>query len=131
MSQENVEMVRAWYEAFNRRDFEAFLEFVDDEAEFESRLIAMEGDYHGHEGVRRWWENFLGVFPDYTVEVLEVRDLGDITLAHLRGRAHGADSATPLVDSFWQLHRWGGGRWVWTANLSTEAEALEAAGLRE
>ena len=62
----------------------------------------MEGAYHGHEGLRRWWDAFPGSFPDYTLVVEEVRDLGDTTLAHARGRGHVAGSATPLIDSFWE-----------------------------
>jgi hypothetical protein len=73
---------------------------VDDEVEVESRLVAMEGGYHGHEGLRRWWDGFLGTFPDYTCEVEELRDLGDVTLGHIRGWGRGAASDTPIVDPF-------------------------------
>ena len=41
----------------------------------------MEGRYHGHDGIRRWWENLLDTFPDFTIEVIEVRDLGNLTIA--------------------------------------------------
>jgi len=131
MSQENVELAYRAYDAFNRRDWNAFLALADEEIKVESRLVAMEGSYEGHEGLRRWWDNFLGAFPDYTGEVQELRDLGDVTLAHVRGWGHGAGSATPLVDPFWQPLRWREGKCVWWRNCSTEAEALEAAGLKE
>ena len=68
--------------------------------------LGMEGGYHGHEGLRRWWNDFLGAFPDYTAEVEELRDLGDVTLAHVRGWGHSAASHTPIVDPFWQPIRW-------------------------
>jgi ketosteroid isomerase-like protein len=128
MSQENVELAYRAYDAFNRRDWDAALALMDDEVEVESRLVAMEGVYHGHEGVRRWWDDFLGALPDYTVEVEELRDLGDVTLAHFRGRGHARD--TPLVDPVWQPVRWRDGKCVWWRVCPTEAEALEAAGLR-
>jgi ketosteroid isomerase-like protein len=129
MSRENLELTYRAYDAFNRRDLDAFLELMHEEVEVESRLVAMEGGYHGHEGTRRWWSNFLGILPDYTVEVERVRDLGDVTVAQLCGRGHGAASATPLVETFWQATRWREGKCVWWRNFSTEAEALEAAGL--
>ena len=106
MSQENVERARRAYEAFNRRDRDDFLALMDEEVEVESRLVAMEGGYHGHEGVRRWWDDFLGAFPDYTCEIEELRDLGDVTLCHSRGWGHSAGSDAPLVDPFWQPIRW-------------------------
>jgi ketosteroid isomerase-like protein len=131
MSQENVELAYRAYDAFNRRDWDAFVLLSDPEIEIESRLVIMEGGYHGHEGLRRWWENFLGAFPDYTCEVEELRDRGDVTLGHIRGWGHAAASDAPLVDPFWQPIRWRDGRCVWWRNCSTEAEALEAAGLED
>ena len=83
------------------------------------------------EGLRRWWESFLGAFRDYNLEVEELRDLGDVTLAHMRGWGHGADSGTLLVDLFWIPMRWRDGKIIWWRSCSTEAEALEAVGLSE
>jgi hypothetical protein len=131
VSRENVELGLVMLDAFNRRDWDAFVALADDEIEAESRLVAMEGGYHGHEGLRRWWDDFLGAFPDYTAEVEEMRDLGDVTLAHMRGWGHGAGSATPIVDPFWQPLRWRDGKVVWWRNCTTEEEALEAIGLRD
>jgi ketosteroid isomerase-like protein len=131
MSQENVELVKAAYEAFNRRDLDTMLALAHDEVVVESRLVAIEGGYRGLEGVRRWWTNMLDVLPDYKVEAEEVRDLGDVTLARIRARGHGADSATPLEETVWQAVRWQDGKYVWWRTFQREAEALEAAGLSE
>lgn len=131
MSDENVELARRALEAFNRRDWEACLALMDEDVEIESRLVAMEGAYHGHEGLRGWWNDFLGAFPDYTADALEIRDLGDVTLGHMRGWGHSAGSDTPLIDPFWQPTKWRDGKCVWWRNCSTEAEALEAVRLRE
>lgn len=131
MSRENVELGLRAADAFNRRDWDAFVALMDDEVEIESRLVAMEGGYRGHEGLRRWWNHFLGAFPDYTVEIEEVHDLGDVTLAHVRGWGHSAGSDTPIVDPFWQPTRWRDGKCVWWRNCATKAEALEAMALRD
>lgn len=131
MSQENVELTLRMFHAFNLRDWEALRELIDDDVVIESRLVAMEGGYPGHDGLRRWWDNLLGVFPDYTVEVQDLRDLGDVTVGYLRGSGHGGGSATPIVDPFWITIRWQDGKCVWWRNCSTEAAALEAAGLAE
>jgi len=131
MSEENVELVRRAFEAFNKRDLDTMLALSDEEIVVESRLTAMEGGYRGHQGVRRWWKNTFDVLPDYEIEVEEVRDFGDVTLARLRARAHGAGSAAPLEEVIWHIARWRGGRNTWWRNCMTEEEALEAAGLRE
>ena len=129
MSLENLDLTRAMADAFNRRDWPGFVAFADEEIEVESRLVAMEGAFSGHDGLRRWWDAFLGAFPDYSLEIEELRDLGDVTLAHLGGWGHGAGSATPLIDPLWQPLRWRNGKCVWWRNCATEEEALEAAGL--
>lgn len=131
MSQENVELVYRAFDAFNRRDLDANLALMDDDVESLPRAVAMEGSYHGHEGTRRWWEDLLDVFPDFTVQVVEVRDLGDVTLAALRVLGHGAGSDTPTEEAIWHVARWRRGKCIWWRTFSTSDEALEAAGLRE
>ena len=133
MSQENVERAYRGYDAFNRRDLGAFLGFVDPEVEFTTRFTQLEGDpqYHGHDGVRKWWEDLLGVFPDLSFDVLEVRDLGALMIAALRVRGHGVDSDVPFEETVWGAGEWRRGKVVWWQMFGTEAEALEAAGLRE
>ena len=131
MSQENVELHYRAIDAFNRRDLEAFLALMDDEVEAASRIVAMEGGLHGHDGIRQWWANWFSAFPDYNIEVVEMQDFGDVTLATLRALSHGAGSAVPLEDKTWQAVRWRDGKTIWWRNLYTRREALEAVGLSE
>ena len=59
MSQENVELYRRATQAFNDRELDAFLALMDADVEAVPRIGAVEGDYHGHDGMRRWWESLL------------------------------------------------------------------------
>ena len=81
MSQENVELAHRGVDAFNRRDLGAFLALMAADVEAGSRLAAMEGGYHGHDGIRHWWQNLLDAIPDYTLETVEARELGNLTTA--------------------------------------------------
>src|SRR3954452_9242519 len=125
MSRENMDLALLMYELFNRRDLDAMLALMHDEVEIEPRLGALEGDYRGHEGVCRWWSDLLASLPDYTAEIADVQDLGDMTLGQIRGRAHGAVSATPVVETWWQSIRWRDGRCLWWRNFAAKADALE------
>ena len=131
MSQQNVELAHQAYYALNRRDLGAFLALMDVDVEAVPTVVAMEGEVRGHDGVRRWHASVIDIFPDFTVEVVTVRDLGDLTLAPVRFRGHGASSDTPFEKRLWNAAEWRQGKCVWWGNYRTEAEALEAAGLRE
>jgi hypothetical protein len=104
---------------------------MDDDVEAASRLGAIEGSYHGRDGIRRWWQNWFDAFPDYTAEVVEVRDLGDLTVAALRMRGHGAGSDTPVEEMQWLVSKWRDNKVVRWSSHVTEAEALDAVGLPE
>jgi ketosteroid isomerase-like protein len=133
MSEENVELAHHVYDAFNRRDLEAFLAFLDPQVEFTPRVEPMEGghDYHGHAGMRDWWRNLIAVFPDFSAEVLGVRDLGDSIVVALHIRAHGHESGVPIDEVWWHAAKARDGKVTWVRAFGSEAEALEAAGLRE
>jgi ketosteroid isomerase-like protein len=131
MSKDNVDLVYRGFDAFNRRDRDAALALMDDDVEGIPRIAAIEGSYHGHEGMRRWWNNLLDAFPDFTIEVGEVRDLGDVTVAAVNLRGQGAGGDTPTEAAIWHVARWRRGKCVWWRTFPTADEALEAVGLSE
>jgi ketosteroid isomerase-like protein len=121
-----VELTRQVFELFNRRDSAAFVELMDADVEAWPRLAAVEGGYHGHDGIRRWWKSLLDTIPDFTVEVIEVRELGDATLTNIHTSGHGADSGSPLDETVWVAIEWRDNQVLWWGVFATEAEALEA-----
>ena len=129
MSQKNVDLARRTIDAFNRRDLDAFLALMDDDIEIASRIVAIEGGLRGHDGVRRWWQNWLDTWPDYRAEVVEMRDHGDVTIAATRALGHGAGSEVPFEDAAWQVCRWRAGKLAAWSIFTDEDQALEAVGL--
>ena len=118
-------------DAFNRRDLEAFLTLMDKDVEAVSRIVAVEGGLHGHDGIRQWWDNWLEIFPDYKLEVVGMRDLGDATIATFSAVGHGAGSELPFEDNAWLACRWRHGKCIWWQVFRAEADAREAAELAE
>jgi hypothetical protein len=97
-----------------------------------SRVLAIEGgSYRGHDGTRGWWRDLLGVFPDFRIEVVWVRDARGVTVSELRNSAHGEGGAAPLEEFAWQVSGWRDGRVVRWQMYESEQEAIEAAGLPE
>ena len=132
MSQENVEQLYRAYDAFNRRDLDAYLARIDPEVEFTPRIMGLEGGfYRGHDGVREWWRTLFAVFPDFTTEILEVRDLGESVIVALRIRGRGVEGGVPIDEVWWQTIKVRDGKATGWKNFGTEAEAREAAGLSE
>jgi ketosteroid isomerase-like protein len=133
MSQENVELLYRAYDALNQRNIDAMLALSDPDVEFTPLLLELEGGgpYRGHDGVRRWWEDLLGVFPDFSSKIEEVRDLGDVTAARLRMGAHHAESDAPVEETIWLVVEWHHNKVIWWRTFRSQAEALEAAGLSE
>jgi hypothetical protein len=77
MSQENGDLARRVYDAIARRDLDAVLAFFDPDVEAEPTGGEVFGtSHHGHDRARRFWNELFSAFPDYSAEVLEVRDLG-------------------------------------------------------
>jgi ketosteroid isomerase-like protein len=131
MSQENVEIVQRVFGALQCNDVDEFLRHLDPEVEFRSLVLELEGPVFGHEGAREWWRGLKEVFPDWNPTMLEVRDLGEYVLVHARGQGRGGGSGVGIDDDFWQVAQFRDGRVVRYAAFRTEAEALEAVGLRE
>ena len=133
MSQENVDRTYRSIDAFHRRDIDAFLALTDEEVEFTPFEIALQGGdpYRGHEGVRKWWTDSIGAFPDFSATVHQVRDLGDVTLVHAVLHGRGAESGATFERTMWQVVKWRDGKCVGWRAFDSEAEALEAAGLSE
>jgi ketosteroid isomerase-like protein len=127
----NVERHYQAINAANSRDLNALLAVMDPEVEAHPRLASMEGSFHGHDGIRRWWTNLLDTFPDLAAEVVSMEDLGDLTLAAVHIRGHGVESDTPFDATFWQIARWRSGKCFWRATFNTRAEALASVGVSD
>ncbi len=63
MSQENIDVVRAVFEAWNRRDFDAAVRHVRDDVELHfigGFAEVMGTEWKGRDGLLRFWRDWLG-----------------------------------------------------------------------
>jgi ketosteroid isomerase-like protein len=138
MSQENVEIVRTLLDGFAHRQHERAFELYDPEIEWDaSRMVVglpdAAGVYHGHEGVRAYWRNWLSAWSDLDFELQDVVDGGDEVVALIRNqRQWGRHSGIVTeVQPYGLVFTIRDGKVVRWRAYPDQDSALEAAGLRE
>jgi ketosteroid isomerase-like protein len=138
MSQENVEIVRTLLDGFAHRQHERAFELYDPEIEWDaSRMVVglpdAAGVYHGHEGVRAYWRNWLSAWSDLDFELQDVVDAGDEVVALIRNqRQWGRHSGIVTeVQPYGLVFTIRDGKVVRWRAYPDQDSALEAAGLRE
>jgi ketosteroid isomerase-like protein len=135
MSQENVEIVRAIWEAWNAGDMEALFAHLHPELVYHPRADEPDSSPHvGLDAYKRLTYGFVESFAEVTFEVLEVIDAGDrvIISTVLHAVLHGQGSASGGVsDTYVFVFKVRDGLGVEGWEYRTKQEALEALGLSE
>jgi ketosteroid isomerase-like protein len=132
MSEENVEVVRAAYEAIARRDREALDAIIREHLapDFEFEAVLTGATYKGVDG---FWE-LLDDIQDtvgYTPEVQEAIDLNEHVLIVLRMSGRGSRSGVSVAQQGAVLVTFDGSTLLSGKSFASKSEALEAVGLRE
>jgi ketosteroid isomerase-like protein len=133
VSEENVELHRRLYEAFNARDADSLVALCDPGITVQSAFAAVSGTvYHGHDGVRRWHGDLAEAWgDDIRVEAEAYFDLGEHALAfdvlHGRGRQSGAEVALPAA----AVTRWRDGQCVYFKAYAHREDALRDLGVSQ
>ena len=104
MSQENVEIVRRGHVAFREAGEEAIFEYLDADVDLTPVAELLDSEtYHGHEGVRHWFQTMRDAFGDFGWEPQEFVDLGDHVLVATRFFAEGRGSGVPVEAMVYNL----------------------------
>jgi ketosteroid isomerase-like protein len=132
MPQENVEIVRRSFEAFQGGDYEAAMAALDPGIEYDLTHFPDGQIYLGHDGVREAFRIWLGTWEDYRQVLDELIDLGgDEVLAVVRefgrGKGSGIEVERPTA-GVWTMRD---GKAVRIRFYAGKAEALQAADLSE
>ena len=105
MSQENVEIVRRWNAAYNRRDFETLIELTDPDFEFRSIFVGIESVFRGHHGLRAYFEGIESAYARFEIPPQRYFDAGAAVLVECRiewrGNGSGAEGSMPMAVAAW------------------------------
>jgi ketosteroid isomerase-like protein len=104
---------------------------MDPEVRFEHRLAALQGNFVGVDGVRRWFMDLVEHFDSWRISCTDIRDLGDRVLALGTIRATGTESGVETELPLAIVARYKHGRLIHFIDYGDRDQALEAAGLRE
>jgi ketosteroid isomerase-like protein len=121
-------LVRQAVDAFTARDLDGILAVADEEIVFRSLLTEAERPlYHGHDGVRDWFDNVFGVFPDWQPRPRPAsHDEVDAVVIGLDVTATGAGSGVPIDQTYWLGARVRDAKIVFFGFFRTESDALDA-----
>jgi ketosteroid isomerase-like protein len=133
MPQENVEIVRRMFDAANRRDVHTLEALFSEDFELHSVLAASEGGvFRGRQGIRDYFAEFDAAFAEVHYEIEDVIDTGeDRVVALVKFTTRGKGSGVILDQRFGLVVTFQGEEISRMDSYFNQAEALEAAGLRE
>jgi ketosteroid isomerase-like protein len=132
MSEENVELVRTAYEAWNRSDLDGVLGVLGPDLEFVTTglFVGQDHVYSGHDGFKKFWRDFRDTWQSLDLIINELRDCDKrvVALVTFEGRGRGGLEVRRQTGA---VHTLRDGLVTRIENYEGWAEALEAAGLSE
>jgi uncharacterized protein len=133
MSQENVELVKAFMGPFAAGDRDVWRHYFDSDVVWDTSASKMPaaGIYHGHEGVERFFREWLGAWDEYRVETREYVDAGDSVVLVFSQSGIGRGSGVRTERDFFGVYDLRDSKVIRYRQYESREEALEAVGLSE
>lgn len=130
MTDENVEVVQKAFAAYFRGDEPALRAITDPEVKVTTRPDQPDvADHQGVDGLIAFLGEWAETWDEYTFEVQQIRDVGDLVMATARQRGQGKRSGVPIDDEVTFAFSVRKGRIVRLQMFGAEQQALEALGL--
>jgi ketosteroid isomerase-like protein len=134
MSDKDLDVMRRWFDAWNRTDLDAFADVFDADAELITDPSWMEaGPFKGRAAIRAWYEGLRESWGERdAVALRELFEAGrDKVVARLDWQVRGRASGIEMELDATSVNTIKGGRIVRQQWYFDHAKALEAVGLSE
>jgi ketosteroid isomerase-like protein len=132
MSQENVEVVQAFFDAYNARNSEAVDRLLHPEAEITTvSARAGLGDHWSQETTKRYFEQLDEAWTNYRIEIQDYREVGERVIALGVQRGAGVFSNIEVASDLAVVFVVRNSQILVLDSYDNWKAALEAAGLRE
>jgi ketosteroid isomerase-like protein len=121
----NGELARRGFELWNERDFDGLLTLFHEDAVWDMSHFGVPdmGAFQGHDGLKRFYAEWLQAFPDSSIEVEGVEEVGDWTLTVVLQIVSGGASGTPVPFRYGGIGHWRDGRLDFVENHSDVEQA--------
>jgi uncharacterized protein len=133
MSKGDLEVVKGFMGRFEAGDRREWREHFDPDVVWDTSASQMPvaGVYHGHEGVERFFRDWLGTWKDYEVANTEYIDAGAAVIVVFRQTGTGRGSGVRVERDFFGVYELRDSKVVRFRLYASRDDALAAAGLRE
>jgi ketosteroid isomerase-like protein len=129
VSQENVDKSTGFLAAYNRRDFDAAVEFFHPDVEWVLPAHQRSDSCRGPDEIKRFWAGLDETFEELRLDPLESVDAGDQVAIRLRYYGRGKASGVEIEgDLYHQVTTFRDGLMVRIQYFDSWAAALEAVG---
>ena len=131
MSQQRLELIQRFYQRYFETG-ELPWDIVDEASELRDHdALDQSGVYRGHEGIRRWLDDWNAAWAEWSIEPEEFIDADDYVVVVVRMRTKGLGSGVELDRQDGVVYKCRDGK-IFTADyFNSKEQALEAAGLSE
>ena len=128
-----MEVIRACLDAFNRGDYDAWLEAFSEDVEVHDLAETPDtGVFHGHAGVRAWLAKLQAAWGDgFRFEPSSFTEGEGGVVADVRASATGVGGGVPIEMRAHLAFRLRDREIIWTQGFLDRGAALEAVGLSE
>jgi ketosteroid isomerase-like protein len=122
------------YEAWNARDFDAVIALIHPDVEWTfaggAQFPGTDDVYRGHEGVRRFWREFIDPWESIRIEITDTREAEDTLVAFVNFHGVGTGSGLKLTVPFVHLLSYRGRNWSASGPMPTEMRPSKPPALR-
>jgi uncharacterized protein len=130
VAQEDIDLIRRLYDAFNSGGLDAIYEWLDPEIEWVNPPESIDHQtFHGHEGVAAWYRELLSPqFDSVTFHPEEFVEIGGRIVVRCRGAVRTRGTGHELELPFTHLVTVRGGKVASVRMFSDTSEAMRVAG---
>jgi ketosteroid isomerase-like protein len=126
----NVEVVWGCFEAFREGNYEAAMQALAPDVEYDLTHFPEGNVYHGHDGVREAFRLWLGAWDEYRQEIVEVIPSGDKVLVVGREIGRGKGSGVEVERGIFAVWTMDAGRAMRIRFFNSREEALRQEDMR-